>query len=415
MPIGILNKDSSFFTVESPDITLENQDFSKNLISLTITEKTSAMPQGALQFYDPKHYYSRILRTGARLRISWGYKSYFETPDSLLAKTLNFDEVTGELVRRGYEGFVSSPTGGGSGDGIITYNCNFTAFGFRGEKESKIHSTGTKASIVSKAFDALGISETKRLIDFSFGTDKVTADRYIRQDQTTFAFLNRLAIEWRAFFHVGFSPDGESIAIFIDEARIGNENLPKWILGATGKSNIIGYKGELNNVISYTWNSSESESGIGDNVRLDIVDGQIIFRRYVAEEERVVTYRLDEKKIQDVYSDNTNQGLEQQIKLTQDLLSKNDFEQIKHFFTPVESTTAPSGYGYRINCEMIGNPLFIPGSIIKINNGFPDRLCAEQSKWYMQTVTHKIDRAGYFMSIEVVDTFNLSPVGLVIR
>ena len=31
------------------------------------------------------------------------------------------------------------------------------------------------------------------------------------------------------------------------------------------------------------------------------------------------------------------------------------------------------------------------------------------------TVTHKIDRAGYFMSIEVVDTFNLSPVGLVIR
>ena len=60
---------------------------------------------------------------------------------------------------------------------------------------------------------------------------------------------------------------------------------------------------------------------------------------YVAEEERVVTYRLDEKKIQSVYSEESNQGLEQQIKLTQDLLSKNDFEQIKHFFTPVESTT----------------------------------------------------------------------------
>ncbi len=413
--IGIENKDSSFFTIESPDITLENQDFSKDLISLTLTEKTGSMPQGTLQFYDPKNYYSRVLRTGARLLISWGYKNTFETPDSLIAKKLNLDEVSGNLVRRGYEGFVSSPSGSAGRDGVILFNCNFTSFGFRGEEASKIYSSGTKQSVISQAFDDLGISSTKRLIDFSLGNDKVTTDQYVRQDETTFAFLNRLAIEWRALFHVGFSPEGESVGIFIDEAKVGNVQMPIWFLKATGVSNVIGYKGKLNNIISYTWSSSESETGIGDNVRLDIVDGKIIFRRYVAEEEKVVTYRLDEKKIQEVYEDSSNQGLGQQIKLTQELLSKNDFEQIKKFFIPVESTTAPSGYGYRIKAEMIGNPLYIPGNVIKINNGLPDRLGGTQSKWYLQTVTHTINRSGYFMSIEIVDVFNLSPIGQVIR
>lgn len=410
MPIGIENRDSSFFTVESPDVTLENQDFAKDLLSLTITEKTGAIPQGSLQFYDPDHNYSRILRTGARLRISWGYKSYFTTPDSLLAKTLNYDEVSGELIRRGFEGFVSSPTGGGSNSGVITYNCNFTSFRFRGSAEPKVYKQVKKRDVITGAFDDLGIDPVKRIIDFSLGEDFVYEER---QYETVFAFILRKAIDYHAFFQVAFSPKGEPVGFFADESKVGDENFIGWTLGATGKSNVIGYKGKLNNVISYTWNSSESESGIGDNVMLDIVDGQIIFRRYAAEEDRVITWRLNQEKIQRVYGKAEAEGT--LLKLTAEFLSKNDFEQIKHFFIPEESPTAPNGYGYRINAQMIGNPLYIPGNLIKIENGFPDRLCADQSKWYLQTVTHRIDRTGYFMTIEVVDTFNLSPVGLVVR
>lgn len=408
--IGIENKDSSFFTVESPDVTLENQDFSKDLISLTITEKTSAMPQGTLQFRDPNHYYSRILRTGARLRISWGYKNTFSTPDSLIEKTLNFDEVSGDLIRRGYEGFVSSPTGGGSRDGFVTYNCNFTAYRFRGADEPKVYRNIKKKDVISMAFDDLGISLSNRFIDFSLGNDTIEEER---QYETTYAFLLRKAIDYHAFIHIAFSPSGEPVGYFIDEAKIGSEAITKKILGATGKSNVLGYKGKLNNVISYTWTSSEAESGAGDNVQLDIVDRQIVFRQYAAEEDSVVTWRLDVEKISEAYSGITTSG--ELLKLTEELISKNDFEQIKHFFTPVESPTAPNGYGYKINAEMIGNPLCIPGNLIRINNGFPDRLGGSQSKWYIQGVTHKIDRSGYFMSVEIVDVFYLSPIGEPIR
>ena len=410
--IGLENKDSSFFSVESPDIELSDVDFSKNLISLSINEKMGAIPQGSLEFYDPDFYFSRILRTGVTLRISWGYRNLNETPDSLVAKKLNFDEISGQLVRRGYEGFVSSPTGGGGNDGVSRYNCNFSSWGFRGEELGKLYTEGTKSTAINQAFDDLGISQEKRLIDFTLGNDKITPDKYVRQDESTYAFLTRLSIEWRTLFHVAFSPSRESVGIFIDHNKIENTNFPSWVLEAGGASNAIGWKGELNNVKSYTWTSSESEKGIGDNVRLDIVDGQIIFRQYVAEQESIVTWRLDQKKIQDAFAGASTEGLGAQAKLTKELLSKNDFEEIKHFFIPVEQSTAPAGFGYRINCDMIGNPLYMPGNTIKIRNGFPDRLGGDQSKWYLNAVNHKIDRAGYNMKIEIVDVFNLSPIGL---
>jgi len=330
--IGLENRDSSFFTVESPDIELTEADFNKNLIALSISERMSAIPQGTLSFYDPKHYFSRVLRTGVTLKISWGYKNQYATPDSLIAEKLNFDEVSGQLTRRGYQGFVSSPTGAGSQNGVVTYNCNFSSFGFRGEETSVHYTTGTKKTVVETAFNTLGVSPVKRIIDFTLQSDAISEDKYVRQDESTFAFLNRMAIEWKAVFHIAFSPSGEAVGFFIDQNKLGTIPLPQWALEAGGASNAIGYMGELNNVKSYTWTSSESESGIGDNIRMDIVDGQIIFRRYVAEEETVITYRLDQKKIQEVYADAGVDGLGQQVKLTRELLSLQDFEQIKHYF-----------------------------------------------------------------------------------
>lgn len=410
MAIGIENKDSSFFTVESPDVTLRDIDFSRYLKSLTISEKMGGLPQGNISFNDPNHYFSRILRTGVKLIISWGYKNTFNTPDSLIEKKLNFDEVSGNLIRRGYQGFVSSPTGSGNKDGSVSFECNFSAFGFLGETTSKLYTSGSKLSVVSQAFDDIGVIQ--KYIDFTLGGDIITTDKYVRQDESTFSFLNRLAIEWQAFFHIAFAPNGLPVGIFIDKNKIGSTSLPEWILKATGKSNILGWKGELNNVISYKWSSSESERGVGSNVRLDIVDGQIQFRQYSAEQEKVITWRLNQKKVQNVFQDAGTEGLNSQIKLTQELLSKNDFESVKKFFTPVVQETAPDGYGYRLNCEMIGNPLYIPGNLVVINNGFPDRLGGKQSKWYLHSVNHKINRSGYMMNIEVVDVFNLSPVGL---
>ena len=412
MPVGLENKDSSFFQIESTDIILNETDFNRNLISLTITENTGALPNGTLTFYDPDHSFSKILRTGVSLRIAWGYKNFLTTPSSLLANTLNFDEVTGPLVRRGFEGFVSSPTGSGGVDGVVKYNCNFTSWGFRGLDKVKKYTEGKKKDVISQAFDDIGISPIKRYIDFTLGDDPLTENTEVRQMETSFAFLKRKALEWQATFHVSFSPLGESVGVFIDRNKIGSTMLPAWVLSAGGGSNAIDYKGKLNNVKSYKWSSSESENGSGDNVSIEFVDGQIQFRRYTATQESVITYRFNLEELQKDYETAALDGLSQQYKLFKELYSAKDFESIKHYFIAEETTTAPDGYGYRINAEMIGNPLYIPGNRIQVLEGFPSRIGGAQSIWYLNSVTHVINSSGYNMSIEVVDVFNLSPIGL---
>ena len=409
--IGIENKDSSFFTIESPDVNLTSVEFEKNLISLTIKEQMDNIPSGTLQFNDPNHIYSRILRTGANLVLSWGYKKSFASLGSILEKQINPAEISGDLVRRGLSGFVSSPSGGGSANGVITYNCNFTSYEFRGLDKSRYFTTGTKKDVISSIFNEFGISAIKRVIDFKRGSEQVTTEMSVRQDETSFRFLSRLAREWKAMFQFAYASDGSMVGIFIDPDKLNKISMSALSIKTSGLSHVIGYKGDINNIKSYTWSSNESENGTGDNVQMVIVDGQPTFIHYVAKSETITSYRLRPDRIQQAIKDAGMDGVESQSKFVKDLLSVNDFESIKYYFDPISSTTAPQGFGYRIKANMIGNPLFVPPNLISFNNGLPDRIGNKDTEFYLNSVTHTINRSGYNMSVEIVDVFSLSDIG----
>ena len=412
--VGIINRDSIFFTVESPDVSLNEQDLSEHLESFNLTERTNAMPQGTLSFNDPGHVISRIFRVGARLKVSWGYKDFGQTLNSLLPKDLNLDEITGPIIRRGIEGFISSPAGGAAQSGKVSFNCNFTGLNFRGADSTREYTSGNKRTVIGQAFDDIGVSTVFRDINFSRGSESVTEMQSIRQDESTFLFLIRLAKEWRALFHMVYLQDGSIGAIFIDPGRTDTNPLPAWLYKSAGNSHLLGWNGIIKNVISYSWTNNQGESGIGDNVNLEIVNGEIVFRRFVVEDQKVTTWKLNTEKIQALYSDK-NVSLTEQAKFTKEYLSAKSFEEVKHFFDPVESSTAPQGYGYRVKARMIGNPLFAPPSQVKFNNGFPDQIGSSDTTWYLEEVTHTINNSGYFMDVEIVDAFTLSPVGLVIQ
>ena len=407
--IGISNHDASFFELSSPDVSVDSFRDDR-IISISITEQRDAMPQGSITFYDPDNIASRILRTGVNIFITWGYRQALLETD-IVSNRFNSDEISGSLVRRGMRGFVSSPSGGGGEGGDITYNCKFTGYNFRGLDETRRYISGTKGEVISSVFDRLGVSSIRRAIDFRTAGDVLSEERYVRQDETDFAFLSRLAREYRALFSVGFAPNGELVAVFIDTDRIGDNSLPRWISDATGANHIIGYRSEINNVISYKWISNESESGVGANAQIEFVNGEVVVRRFVAEQQSIISYRLRPEEIERVLSEAQNSGNLNLINVTRDLLSANDFEQIEHFFEPYESTTAPQGFGYRITAEMVGNPLFIPPNQVIIGGGFPDRLGGRQTKHFIDKVTHKLDRSGYKMTTEIIDAFSLTDIG----
>jgi hypothetical protein len=410
--IGIVNKDMSFFEISSSDVSLAGNDFNKNLISLSITERMDGLPQGSLVFYDPDNIYSRILRSWCKLNISWGYKNFVPTPESNVNKLVNPDEITGDLIRRGLEVLISDPSGEGGNDGVIKYKCNFTSFQWRGSKASKKYESGNKAYVVKQAMSDLGISAFT-YINFKRGSEIVDSDRAIFQDETSFSFLSRMAREWHAVFRIGWNQDGKPVGIFIDPEKLGDPLLPIWTLGAIGSSNVIGYKGQINNVKSFSWQRSESESNNGSNIQVKIVNGQTVFKKYLAETETVKTYKLNVEKIQKVFKDKANDGIAEQTKLASELLSQNDFQSLlkQGYFTEVDMPTAPQGFGYRVKLEMMGNPLFTPPNIITFNNGFPDCIGNTKTRWYINEVTHTVDTSGYNMSVEVIDAFALSETG----
>jgi hypothetical protein len=415
--IGLINNDSSFFEISSDDINLDNRIMSESIIKLSITEQRNAMTQGSISFLDPDNFYSRILRTGVNIKLDWGYRDNLLRSD-LINKIFNPNEIDGSLIRKGTKAFISSPSGSGGNDGKIIYNCNFTCYSFKGLEGKEVFSSGTKRDVINKIFDKIGISKTKRFIAFRNANDKLTTERIARQDEPDFQFLTKLAREWSAIFSVGFSPKGEKVAIFMDTDKIGENPIPLWVSNATGSTHALGYKGEINNVISYTWKSNESENGNGANVQMQFVDGQVVFKRFAAEQKQITTYKLRPDKINEVLKG--EEGIVAQTRIFKDLFNAKNFEEIKHFFDPYESSLAPQGFGYRISAQMLGNPLFMPPNQIIINNGFPDRLggsikqidpTATVEKYYLDKISHNIDKAGYKMGVDIIDSYSFSEIG----
>ena len=216
MSVNINNKDTSFFTIASPDIVETEKDLTSKIISLTINEEMGRLPYGTLTLYDPTLIYARILRNGLKLDITWGYKVFDVSERSLVLVSLNSDEMSGRRERRGFNAIISGPSGAGTQGGQLIYNCNFSSLGFRGDEFARVHKSGYKKDIISRVFDELGISTVFRDIRFTRGDEKLSEHTNVRQNETNFQFLVRISYEWRALFRLGHTPKGDIAGIFID-------------------------------------------------------------------------------------------------------------------------------------------------------------------------------------------------------
>jgi hypothetical protein len=410
---GLSNKDSSFFEISSPDIDIDETIYTQDMMSLTVQEEMGKLTQGTFRLNDPNGIYARILRTGVRLFLAWGYKDIDAYPKADLVKVVNRDEFSGSIERRGIEVMVLQPSGSGEG-GKTVFNANFTSVGFRGDEYIRVFRSGNKRSVISTVLSELGISMQD--IRFQRMGELITPDTEIRQEESNFAFLTRLASrEWRALFAINYTPAGNLTAVFIDPWLLDSSPFQSQVTGGIGRSNYFDYMGAVSNVISFKWSNNEGENAQGANVQMTIIDGKPTFVRYVVEDQTVITYRLVPERIRAEFErKGMDSGFVGQTKLLKEFLSVKDFESIKRFFDPIEQKTAPQGYGYQISIRQFGNPLTIAGNQAKFGNGFPDQLGNSQTKWYIRKVNHSINRTGYFQEIEIVDSLTFTPTGVVL-
>jgi hypothetical protein len=405
--IGLNNADSSFFNIFSPDVPLDYNVLSDDIVNFSITEEIGKTMSGNLTLYDPNSVYSRLLRTGIRLWISWGYKDVDDNLRTLLAFNENPLEVSGVLARTNVFAYIMSPSGGGDDKGYTYYNCSFYGTEYSGTKIRKVYSVGTKASIVSEVFGQMGV----RLFEINFrrGNETINRDTQITQYGTNFKFLQKYAREWRCIFRIGQNSAGLLYGMFVDHDKFVLSQFQKIVSGsAFGNSIHLNYKFGVANVKSYTWKNHAGEGGSGDHVKLVMINGKTTFIRYIAERETVRAYIFRPEKItSELRRTNQAGGLKSMNDYAKWALNVTDFQSLvgpDNYFVPYTESTAPQGLGYSVSLNLLGNPMITSPMEVKFGRGFPDNFNSKQFKMFLRKVTHSIDRNGYAIQADAMDT-----------
>jgi hypothetical protein len=401
--------DNSFFKIVFDGLG-DKVNISEDVIQFSVTEELHKMITGTITLKDSYHIYSRHLKNGRTFTLSWGYKKRGVPVEEALKK--NPEEITGNIVRTNLKCFIQSPSGGGTQNGVVTYNCSF----YGSEMKSNLHETqwfrtGTKKIVINTALAKLGVSIP--FIDFNTQTEQLGETNAVMQNETTFKFLNRLASEWRCSFKTGHTVTGQLAGLFIDNTKIdGVKSLEfqKATTGANkGKSKLFEYgiNSTYPNVINYTWKHHIGDSGMGDGNRIDIINGKEVITNYTVEDQVVTISRLSEAKLKEYIKTHPDQK-----DLLRDIIKANAFTDkigdttVGYFFDFVETTTAPQGLGYSTTVQVLGDPLLTSPMKATLGNGFPDFFKNDLgglNKFFIQKITHNINSKGYQATLEIAD------------
>jgi len=417
--LGLSNFDSSFFSVlveGIPGGTPASKYLTDKVISFEVTEAIGKMITGTIQFEEDYEFKtSESIKRFAQIEIQWGYKNKEQIQKDAYTKIKNSSELftSSQLVRVG-KGYVNNPSWNCGSDGKMVYNCSFMCYdNIWKQVDNKWFSADTKKSVVVKTLIDMGIISVE-FVKFDQEKDIVSGNTSIRRDSISmFRFLHNLALEWQCLFRIDFDNKlKQPIALFCnyhDDKTI--ELFCNRIGSSLGSSILWEYKGGRRNVMSYTCQFSSAEGGSGDSVvAVPQGNGQIIFRRSIAKTEEVIYYRLNAGKMQ---VEMQQQGsIAAQTQLLSRWMKEKSFDELfkQGYFTKINSNTAPQGVGLTANIEAIGNPLCTAPARAKFGLGFPYPFSRMKSGavFYQTSVTHKIDKSGYKMSVMCADAYTVS-------
>jgi len=421
--IGMYNQDESFFTLSSPDLSIDKDVQANDVRQLSVVETMNRMDTGTLELNDPTGMYGRLFRFGLRLDITWGYKAWNQRLQSRFDNPTSFDLFTQGISRTGLRLFCSTPSGEATDGGEQIFRVNLVAMDVRGAQQQRTFSSGTRGSIVTQVMAEIGVSAP--IVKFGTMNTAIDDSTAVNQWESDFSFLARLAYEWGAFFRISRDASGTLVGIFVDPGAIQQSSYLKSINGNGPDIYKLEWGAGERNVIAYTWQSHMGESGAGDGSTFAFVNGQVVMYRYVVKNEQVTAWRLNTNRIRQFLIDQGKSGGPSAIaSAAKDALNTKDFSSVvgisngqkrtvRYFFDQVTGNTAPQGYGMTINARMPGTPMIIPSMPIAFGQGFPDRLGRDlpynpygnDINFLVRQHTHTISSQGYLSQLEVIDSF----------
>jgi hypothetical protein len=423
--IGFTNRQSAYFSVgiqNSKSDTVPHY-LNSQIVSFSITEEMSKIITGSINMHDDQDIAkNRILVSGTPITIGWGYKQPDQSIKAAFATKDNPNELTGGLQRDGIKAFVLNVSGGGDEQGDMTYNANFMGSEVYSGLKRKIYDNGTRKDIIVDVLTRMGIRPENQKINFKNGSLPINNGVTVVQNEPNFQFLNRMALYNRALFSIAHGPVG-AVALFADSTTPETQDFVKSVGRSQGNSILLNYKfGIANNVMSYTFEQATGDS-CGDSAQIQMIGGAISMRRFKAETQTVVDYRMDPDKIAAYLKDF---GLKDKAAAMKKLMddSYNNQELVyKNYFHEVLSTTAPQGYGWSVKVKLLGNPLITAPMRVVFGAGFPELMHSKSGKnigsmaeaarmqkadFWVSSVTHSISRDGYFCELDIKDSLTIT-------
>jgi len=353
---------------------IENE-ITEKVISFSVSESMGEITSGQIQVYDNDFYFADNLVSGTGMAIEWGYIQ----PDlSYLYASKNVnteDDIRGASTRKGIQARVLSPSGSGSSTGIITYNCSFYTNEYSDETEFEVYNL--KMQTINELFKKIGVK--KSIIRIDNANERFNS---ILQRESDYNLLKHLANKWGVLFKTWYMQGGTLSAFFVQPEFLKKAVFANVFNGVKSGSVItLDYKAGRCNVKSYNLSMHIVDNGGGQHQKVTFTNEKPVY------------------EISDANPAPSSADSKSPDRAIAQLTAKKITTQVD---------TEKPGVGYNINANVIANPLWTPGMIVKFGEGFPAFLKAKNANidFYVKRVTHTISKSGYDMSIEIGDIFN---------
>lgn len=396
---------------------MNNKNISHDVISIDINESHQVMTEGSISLYDPFSYYANILRLGTKFNLTWGYKTALENSAKLELLQDSPEEMTSSGIRQGLQCVVTNPSGAGDVNGNIVFNCNFYGVEFYASgKENKVFKDMTAKQVIEDRLKSLGCKETK--VDFDGMNTQLNSNTYIRQQESTFKFLNRYAFEKRCLFKIGYKSNGQLTGLFISASKINSDDCKSWVRsvnGATGGSKLFqyGFGSSVANVMNYSWQFNVGNCGEGDGTQLSMIGGEVKVQSYLVDPQTAKGLSLNSEKLQKYVEEHADEeGMIKSAVIDANSLNhtlKDGVTKVRDFFDEIEMSTAPQGLGYSVSLSCVGDTTLTPLVLCKFGNGFPSQFTTENkdNAFYVAKVNHNISSSGYVCKVDIQDAITM--------
>jgi hypothetical protein len=256
----------------------------------------------------------------------------------------------------------------------------------------------------------------KLTIDFPAMDDKLDKKNQLNQNnETNMAMLYRLAGKYNTKLVYQHDPNFKQYVVYvIDWAKEKKYKLAE-LRGLKGAYHYFDYGTKNSNIIGGNFDTNNS-TPLGSTAELRIgTDGKLILISRPSGQESAIVYTLNEAKIKE---DLKKGNFVDQTQLLSKVLASDTEDFIKTgglrdiYFKRDTQLTAPEGYGWTADFDVVANPLYQVGDRAVIGmdaeissipprfktrytNGVPDI----KTTWRITQIVHNMSADGYTMKV----------------